>query len=293
MKKLDRVLDWIGHALARRITSPRSGYEPYSASRPEYVARLIAPGDVLLVEGGRTKVAAAIKYLTQSTWSHAALYVGEEPGLVDENGEPATLVEAEVGLGIVAVPLSKYETYNTRICRPVGLTPEDRARVIRYAVKHVGGQYDMRNIIDLVRYLVPAPPLVPARFRRRLISLGSGEPTRAICSTLIARAFEKVRYPILPQIEHRIEQAEDGAERREEVLHIRHSSLFTPRDFDTSPFFRIIKPTIEIGFDYKSLVWSDPARPPPSEGAPRAIPLAPENPPAGARRASGGSDKGL
>jgi hypothetical protein len=39
------------------------------------------------------------------------------------------------------------------------------------------------------------------------------------------------------------------------VLHIRHHSLYTPRDFDLSPYFRIVKPTLEYGFDYKLLTW--------------------------------------
>jgi hypothetical protein len=38
-------------------------------------------------------------------------------------------------------------------------------------------------------------------------------------------------------------------------MHIRHHSLYAPRDFDISPFFSIIKPTIETGFDYKQMMW--------------------------------------
>jgi len=34
-----------------------------------------------------------------------------------------------------------------------------------------------------------------------MIALGSGEATRTICSTLIAEAFGRVEYPILPRIE--------------------------------------------------------------------------------------------
>jgi hypothetical protein len=91
-----------------------------------------------------------------------------------------------------------------------------------------------------------------------MIALGSGDPTRAICSTLIAEAFGRVQYPILPTIE----PAEPAATRvvspysRREILHIRHYSLYTPRDFDLSPYFRVVKPTIERGFDYKELQWS-------------------------------------
>jgi len=83
-----------------------------------------------------------------------------------------------------------------------------------------------------------------------MIALGSGDPTRAICSTLIAQAFEAVRYPILPLVE----RVDD--ESRQEILHIRHHSLYTPRDFDISPFFTVVKPTIEAGFDYRRLRWA-------------------------------------
>jgi len=38
-----------------------------------------------------------------------------------------------------------------------------------------------------------------------------------------------------------------------EILHIRHHSLFAPRDFDISPYFKVVKPAIEAQFDYRSL----------------------------------------
>jgi hypothetical protein len=45
-----------------------------------------------------------------------------------------------------------------------------------------------------------------------------------------------------------------------EIYHIRDCSLYTPRDFDISPYFAVVKPTIEVGFDYKQIYWSrDPA----------------------------------
>ena len=40
-----------------------------------------------------------------------------------------------------------------------------------------------------------------------------------------------------------------------EFLEIRHHSLFAPRDFDLSPYFMIVKPTLEAGFDYTRLNW--------------------------------------
>ncbi len=243
------LLDRLGLLIAGRVTRTTSGYEPYAAARPELVALTIRPADVLLVEGARSKVSSTIRYLTQSTWSHAALYVGLGAGLGERDGEPLVLIEAELGHGVIASPLSKYATYNTRICRPVGLTPEDRGKVIGYAAERIGYDYDVKNIIDMIRYFLPQPP-VPARWRRRMIALGSGEPTRAICSTLIALAFQSVNYPILPHVE-RLDR-----ESRREILHIRHHSLYAPRDFDVSPFFSIVKPTIETGFDYRRMHWS-------------------------------------
>jgi len=130
-------------------------------------------------------------------------------------------------------------------------------QMVTFMLSKLGLKYDTKNILDMLRYFFPAPP-VPVRWRRRLIAFGSGDPTRAICSSLIAEAFGRVGYPILPLIE----AADDGMTHpastysRGEILHIRHHSLYTPRDFDLSPFFRIVKPTIEHGFDYKTLEWS-------------------------------------
>ncbi len=89
-----------------------------------------------------------------------------------------------------------------------------------------------------------------------MIALGSGDPTKMICSALIAQAFEAVRYPILPKIT----RAGSRAARRE-ILHIRDSSLYMPRDFDISPYFEVVKPTIVRGFDYTALHWADKQKP--------------------------------
>ncbi len=220
-----------------------------------------------MVEGNQ-KISAAIKYLTQSTWSHAALYVGDELHEFTKTGERHRLMEVNLGQGCVSVPLSKYQEFNTRICRPVGLSAKDRDQVMSYMIERTGLKYDLKNIIDLMRYLLPTPP-VPVRWRRRMLALGSGDPTRAICSTLIAQAFQTVRFPILPHVEQITARAVTRDTRgnhmyytHREILHIRHHSLFAPRDFDLSPYFAVIKPTIEKGFDYKQLNWGEVAAKP-------------------------------
>jgi hypothetical protein len=217
------------------------------------VQRLKA-GDVLLIAGS-SRISTAIKYLTQSSWSHAALCIGE---LLDPKtaGEAARmLIEADINEGIRAVPLTEYSTTHTRICRPVGLSTEEITRLCQFALDRLGQHYDLKNIIDLARYMIPTP-LVPTRWRRGLLALGSGDPTRAICSSLIAQAFQSVRYPILPEVFQQKSADPDCKKCYREILHIRHHSLFTPRDFDVSPYFQIIKPTIERGFDPSALEWT-------------------------------------
>jgi Permuted papain-like amidase enzyme, YaeF/YiiX, C92 family len=246
---MGRIVDGVGRLLAHYLEKPAQGYQPFTPSEPEALRATLRPGDVLLVEGNN-HISSVIKYLTQSTWSHAALYVGPIGDRVTATGEPLVLVEANIGQGVVAAPLSKYARFHTRICRPTRLTDDDRARVCAYAAERIGFDYDLKNIIDLMRYLLPLP--VPQRWRRRMIALGSGHPTRIICSALIAQAFETVRYPILPKVTH----VESEAARRE-ILEIRHSSLYAPRDFDISPYFEVVKPTIVQGFDYKGMAWAD------------------------------------
>jgi hypothetical protein len=256
METKDTLLDRLGRWMADRLQTESSGYRPYTPSDPETLYRTLHPGDVLLVEGNR-KISAAIKYLTQSTWSHSALYVGDALDDTDGDGHARRLIEVNLGTGCEAVPLEKYASYNTRICRASGLSPADRQAVVDFMVGRIGLKYDNKNILDMLRYFFPAPP-VPVRWRRRMLQFGSGDPTRAICSSLIAQAFQSIRYPILPEITlapGRARAASDYS--RAEILHIRHHSLFTPRDFDLSPYFEIVKPTLTYGFDYKQVVWGD------------------------------------
>ncbi len=249
------LFEIIGRAIARYLDQPSPGYQPLATSSPEQLRCTLQPCDVLLVEGNR-RISTAIKYLTQSTWSHAALYIGDRLAREPADPDPPVLLEADLLRGACIVPLSHYAHFHTRICRPVGLTESDRERIIEAAVARIGQQYDLKNIIDLARYLLPTPP-VPVRWRRRMIALGSGEPTRAICSTLIAQLFQSVHYPILPRVETRPAPRSGCDDCVQEILHIRHHSLFAPRDFDISPYFQVVKPAIGTGFDYKALTWGD------------------------------------
>jgi hypothetical protein len=265
-----RFAAWASGRILHFLAQPTGRYAPFFSPDIEVLRQALRPGDVLLVEGN-TRLSAIIKYLTQSTWSHATLYIGDALGPDPAGGEKRVLIEAEAVPGVIAVPLSKYASFHTRICRPVGLSAEDVKKVIDYAVTRIGMQYDSKQIVDLARYLFPYPP-VPVSWRRRLLAIGSGDPTKAICSVLIAEAFDSVHYPILP------ERVEIGGKIygvapyvQSELKHIRKHGLYTPRDFDISPYFAIIKPTIEHGFDYHTLVWAPENSDQPSGGNGRGL----------------------
>lgn len=271
------LLERLSNAAIRILTKPLASYELHSPNDMANLKRHIRKGDVVLVEGNQ-RISECIKYLTQSSWSHSALFVGDEPirkqsqkreELIAEFGEEANflLVEALVETGVILAPLSKYRDFNIRICRPYNLSAPDLAEVLDEALRAVGHTYDIKNVIDLGRYFLPVS-LIPRRFRRQALQFGSGEPTHVICSSLIASSFNRVRFPIVP----RYEQLPDNPvpttrlklwpRRSSGPLGIWHQvspSLITPRDFDLSPYFEIVKFNIIEGmrFDYRKIRWAD------------------------------------
>ena len=238
----------VGSRLASYLSKTLPGYHRHDAVSIEAIAAVLQPGDVVLVEGG-TRISVAIKYLTQSSWSHSCLYVGEYGGSASQ----PNLLEADLQNGVRLVALEHYSEFNLRICRPVSLAEQDLERLIARAKAKLGHQYDLKNVVDLMRYLIQKPA-VPNRYRRAMIGLGSGEPTRAICSTLLAEAFQSIDYPILP-----IRGQDTGVEGEVPIFYRRHFTHVTPRDFDLSPYFQVVKPTLEHGFNYRELEWGNSA----------------------------------
>jgi len=173
----------LGRALARFLSEVPVGQSSSPPTPRDRLLAVLRPGDVLLVEG-RSRISSAIKYLTQSTWSHAALYVGALGG--DRLAAPDhCFVEADLVDGVRSIGVDEYDGLHTRICRPVDLTVAETATVIDYAVGRIGHRYDLRNVFDLARYLLPTAP-IPTRFRRRMIALGSGETHRRNCLQALA-----------------------------------------------------------------------------------------------------------
>lgn len=248
-------LNWLSRRLAAYLSKQVTRHSVRTSTWQAFTDT-VRPGDVLLMEGD-TRISVAIKYLTQSTWSHAALYLGPDAGLGEAaDGEPKVLVEADLEEGIRPLPLCFYRHTHIRICRPIALNESDLQQLEDYSKSRLGDQYDLKNVWDLARYLFPTPP-VPSRYRRSLLALGSGDPTRAICSTFIAEGFQLLRYPILPVNIADSKDNPDYDAYQRECFRIRHYSLFAPRDFDASPYFDVIKPTLEQGFDYRQFDWAD------------------------------------
>tara|TARA_B110000858_G_scaffold198442_1_gene265086 strand:+ start:49940 stop:50710 length:771 start_codon:yes stop_codon:yes gene_type:complete len=238
---------FIGERLAVFLSKDLPGYQRLDAVAIDVIGKTLEKGDIVLVDGN-TRISTAIKYLTQSTWSHACLYVGEQGA----DSSQLNLLEADLKNGVHLTNLERYANFNLRICRPVNLSDEEVEQLVEFASQRIGHQYDLKNVTDLIRYVIQKPA-VPNRYRRALLSLGSGEPTKAICSTLIAESFQSIDYPILPR-----RNGEDGRNAKAgevPLLYRPHFTHFTPRDFDLSPYFRIVKPTIENGFDHHSLAW--------------------------------------
>lgn len=218
----------------------------------------LRPADVILVEGV-SRVSGLIKLFSRSPWSHAMLYIGrlhdiEDPHLRNEiaqfvnNSEfPQLVLESVLGQGTVITPLEAYRHDHLRICRPKGISRRDAMQVIAFTVTHLGRPYPMRHIFDLARFLLPWS-VFPKRWRSSLFKPGRDTD---ICSSLLAEAFQSVNFPVLPYIQ---KSKTTGIR-----LIPRNAKLFTPSDFDYSPFFEIIKyPMLNIdkGFgNYQSLPW--------------------------------------
>jgi Permuted papain-like amidase enzyme, YaeF/YiiX, C92 family len=203
----------------------------------------LRPGDVVLVEG-KSRISRMIMTLTQSSWSHAGMYIGDallrwggpqaEDSLQKFGPDAAHLIlESDMAEGVIVRPVDSYGEYNLRICRPQGLGTEDLERVVAEMLRHLGLRYDQRNIFDLGRYLTPFH-LLPARWRRRPLYLGSSSSREVICSALIAKAFYQVGFPVQPLVGGR------GGGRRRAVI-ARHPSYIMPRDFDLSANFEVLK----------------------------------------------------
>ncbi len=257
----------LSNAVIRFLTREVHNYQRRIPNNLEKLKKHIRPGDVSLVEG-KSRISQIIKYLTQSSWSHSAIYVGDHIEIRghpmaqqyrDQYGEESRhlLLEAELSSGVTAVPLTKYLDYNLRLCRPYSLSIDDLEKVLGEVIAHLGDTYDRKGLLDLGRYLTPFS-LIPARWRKKAFFHGASTSRAVICSGLIARAFSNVHYPVLPlPSKNPREEEEKGLFPFGKKFRGFPPSFTLPRDFDLSPYFQIVKFNLvrEGPIDYRALEW--------------------------------------
>jgi len=238
----------------------KASYVPLSDF--EQVRRKIQPADVLLIEG-RSRISRVISTITKSAWTHAAVYLGCLKDIKNDKlrvdiqkhyhgaVDIPLVIESRLESGVVILPLNQYHNEHVRICRPKGLSEKNIQQVLDYAVERVGLAYDHQQIFDLARFLLPWF-LLPRRWRSSLFSYKTGANTKISCSLLIAEAFMSIRYPILPLVR----QCAGGGY---EFIR-RNVRLFTPGDFDYSPYFDVIKcPVVDFSdaAPHTTIPWND------------------------------------
>jgi len=280
------IRGWLTDRVARYMSEPMGHYNLRAPNDLDQLKATIRKGDVLLVEGDQ-RVSAVIKYLTRSSWSHAVLYIGDELLRRDDDLKRRTrrtfgdasehlIVEALFD-GVVASPLAKYIDYNVRLCRPHRLRSAHLKIVLDEAVKAIGWRYDLRNILELAVHLVYVS-LLPGRHREKALRFGSGASSQVICTSLLGQLFHKVGFPVLPSVSYpggpgipaapvrsrpwswlvrRRRTVRPGLYRR------RHPTQLTPRDFDLSPYFEIVKFNLiqQRKFDYSRIEWEPEVEP--------------------------------
>ncbi len=255
-----KLWDRLWNATVKWLNTEKNGFEiPPNDFRQ--LCCEIRPGDIILVEG-RSRVSEVIKLVMQSPWTHSALYIGylhniKDPLLLQkikqyyhEDPEAPLIIEALLGEGTVVHSIEKYNKDHLRICRPSNITPKDAQQVIEYSIAKLGSEYYVRQLLDLARFLFPYS-LLPRRWRSTLFMHNTGSATQTVCSSMISEAFAQIQFPILP-VTKKLKNGQYS-------MFMRNPKLVTPKDFDFSPYFEIIKYPI-YGFDhvamYKKMPWN-------------------------------------
>ena len=205
-------------AFARYLAQPIKHYGPSTTGDLQSLVAVLRPGDVLLTDG-KTRIAALVRRITGSTWSHVSMYVGP----LDDGPDPRCIVEADIAEGVRAVPLSEFDGLRVRALRPADLRDTDRRRVADWVVSRIGDEYDIAHAWTLARRLLGLA--WPGRLPRPPAYAPKGA-TRFICSSLLAHAFVLVGCPIAPAQGVR----DTGLDHR----------YVTPRDFERASAFEVV-----------------------------------------------------
>jgi cell wall-associated NlpC family hydrolase len=105
---MNRLLNKFGYRLAQFLSQTDNEQESVSTCSREDLEASLQKGDILLVDG-TSKISMAIKYITQSTWSHAALFIGKNKTSSGKHTTVPSLIEADVTEGVRVVSLNNYQ----------------------------------------------------------------------------------------------------------------------------------------------------------------------------------------
>lgn len=237
--------NWVKRRLESAFTAwlvrnVEAGAPPATDRRRLY--ECIRAGDVVLISG-RTRMSRFVKYLSGSPWTHVALCLGRPEEYTDDDPtvrslmvaashhdpkEPL-LIEALIDRGTVLSPLNHYRSDALKICRPRGLSKQQIDRVIQVAIRHLGFDYDLRQVLDLARLVLPLPSFL-RRWRSTVFEPQGVDLRRCICSTLLVQAFATVAHPIVALAAPHIATAFNTSVAA-------NPRLATPSDFELSPYF--------------------------------------------------------
>lgn len=149
----------------------------------------LLPGDIILVLG-RTRFSSIVCRLTQSRWSHVAIYVGPDP-----HGD--CIVEADVEKGVRRIGFAQLDARSVCVLRHRAMTEAHRASLVAFLDKIVGHPYSTDHALAMCCLLVGGPRLggyLHERMQRGQI------PAEFICSSLVAYAFATAGVPLdIPQ----------------------------------------------------------------------------------------------
>ena len=163
-----RLIERVVHYLSR----PNMHCTAATTSDARSLAAILARGDVLLSEGN-TRLAALVKRITRSRWSHVSKHVG----LLDDGADPRCIVEADIVEGVRSIRLSELDALRVRVLRPGSLNETERWRLVDWVVSQVGREDDLRSGRQLVEEAVTGRALSTRSFTGR-IDVGAVSPRK-------------------------------------------------------------------------------------------------------------------
>ncbi len=229
-----RLIRW----LYTKKESPNASWCDFSQAR-----HLFEPTDVILVDGS-TLADRKVKAISGSRWSQVCLYIGRLHDIrntslratLSEHLQCQTdaqlMLKVDLVQGIHITTVNELHQQHFRVCRPRGLSEDDKQTVINYAISRMSLR-PKHAWWPAVRLLLVPWSLFPSRFRLRLFRYLSGRRLRRAVGGTVGDAFSFIQFPIFPLVKAKAENANR--------LYRQYPLIFFASDFDLSPYFDVLK----------------------------------------------------